>query len=259
MKSLKVWLKYTNNSFQQNLFNKYAVTFLLLGKFIRIALFIVFLFYVLNSTKTLAGYTREQVIFFYLSFNLLDTLGQMFFREANRFRDLIITGNLDLVLTKPIHPLVRVLLGGTDPLDFIILIFLIVAIISYGLTFITQNPLNWIGYFFMIIISLMIVTSFYISVLSFGILTTAIDHMLLVYRDFTGMMRIPVDLYIEPIRFIITFIIPLGIMMSFPPKVLMGLLSPLFILLAVLFAVVSLFISLKFWDNSLKYYTSASS
>ncbi len=259
MRELNIWFKYTSNSFQQNLFNKYAAIFLITGKFIRIALFVVFLNFALVGTKSLAGYSREEIIFFYLSFNLIDTLSQMFFREAYRFRDLIITGNLDLVLTKPISPLIRVLLGGTDPLDFIVLIFITIAVSWYGINYITVNPLHWLGYIFMIAMSLLIATAFHIFVLGLGIMTTAVDHMLLVYRDFTGTMRIPVDLYIEPIRFLLTFVIPLGIMMSFPPKVLIGILSPVFIVMTMVLALVALYLSIFFWNFSLKKYTSASS
>ena len=106
---------------------------------------------------------------------------------------------------------------------------------------------------------LLLAAAFHIFVLGVGVITTAIDHLIMVYRDFTSMLRIPVDLYIEPIRFLLTFAIPLGIMITFPAKSLMGLLSPQFIAISLAFSLVALFLSLKFWHWSLKRYSSASS
>ena len=259
MKSFKIWFLYTKNSFQQTLFNRGVMIIMLFGKFLRIALFVIFLNFLFSGAKGLAGYSREQIIFFYLSFNLIDTLAQMFFREVYRFRDLVISGNLDLVLTKPINPLLRTLLGGTDVLDFIMLFLILFATLWYGLNFITSSPLNWLLYIILILNGLLIAAAFHIFVLGMGILTTAVDHLIMIYRDFTSMLRIPVDLYIEPIRFILTFLIPLGIMITFPAKVLMGILSPAFMFISISFAAVAFYLSLKFWRYSLKKYSSASS
>jgi ABC-2 type transport system permease protein len=73
------------------------------------------------------------------------------------------------------------------------------------------------------------------------------------------MGRFPVDIYKQPLRNIITFIIPIGIMITFPAKALMGLLSPQWIVLSFTIAAVLLMISLTFWRYALRQYTSASS
>ena len=45
-----------------------------------------------------------QMLVFYLCFNIVDTIGQLLFREVYRFRSLIVTGGLDMVLVKPLNP-----------------------------------------------------------------------------------------------------------------------------------------------------------
>ena len=95
-------------------------------------------------------------------------------------------------------------------------------------------------------------------VLSLAILTTEIDHAIMIYRDFTGMGKIPVGIYSEPLRSFITFIIPVGIMMSFPVEKLLGRLTVESMVWA--FAI-SLFLfsgSILFWRYSIRCYTSAS-
>ena len=96
-------------------------------------------------------------------------------------------------------------------------------------------------------------------VLGVAVLTTEIDNTIMLYRDIVQMGRIPIDVYKEPLRGLLTFAIPVGIMVTFPAKAIMGLLSPLFIILSLAIGTVLLFLSLKFWRFSLKKYSSVGS
>jgi len=259
MKQLKIWYLYTKYSFQLILNNRATALIFLTGKTIRIGLFIIFLLFLFQDADSLAGYNRNQIIFFYLSFNLIDTLAQFFFREVYRFRPLLISGDFDLVLIKPINPLIRILLGGADILDLIMVILITTLLIWFGSTTITTNPLNWTIYFLLIFNGLIISASLHILVLAIGITTTTIDHLIMIYRDLNSMMRIPADIYIQPIRAILTFIIPLGIIFTFPPKALMNILHPLLLALSIIIALITLVLSNLIWKKSLRHYTSASS
>lgn len=259
MKELKVWLKYTNNSFQQVLASRTSMIFLLTGKIIRVFLFLAFLFFLFNGAKGIGTYSRNQIIFFYLTFNLIDTLAQLFFREVYRFRALIVSGNFDFTLLKPVSPLLRVLLGGADVMDLIMLFLLIGACLVFSLNNFSVTPLNFLIFILLLLNGLIVAAAFHIFVLGIGIITTSVDHLIMIYRDMTSMLRIPVDLYMEPIRFILTFLLPLGIMITFPTKALLGILSINLIIISLVFGVVSLFLSLIFWNFSVKKYSSASS
>lgn len=258
MKEIKIWWRYTSNSFQQVLSNRFLMVIFMTGKLLRVVMFLTFLGFLFQGARNLAGYSREQIILFYLAFNLIDTLGQLFFREVYRFRSLVVSGSLDYVLVKPVNPLIRVLTGGADVMDLFMLILLA------GLTFIFafQNfsiqPSGILLFILLIINSLFISAAFYIFVLGVGIITTSVDHMVMIYRDFGSMMRIPVDLYVDPIRFILTFVIPLGIMITFPAKALLGILPMHLISISFAFSIISLTLSLKFWNFAVKKYTSAS-
>lgn len=259
MKTLRIIFKYYTNSLQKQLMNLPMVMIFFVSKLLRYGLFLVFLFLLMNGVKNLGGYTREQIIIFYLIFNIIDTLGQLLFREVYYFRPLVISGNFDMVLTKPFNPLIRVLLGGPDLMDtgvFVILIGMLVYTLS---NFVRLDSFLIFYFVLMIINSLLITAAFHISVLAIGILTLSVDHLIMIYRDLSSLMRIPVDIFTNPLRTLLTFIIPIGIMFTFPAKVLFGLLSWQLILISFLFGVVSLFLSLKFWNYSLRQYQSASS
>lgn len=229
------------------------------AKILRFATFIFFLVILVKSTKILAGYNLDQVILFFLSFNLLDIVSQMLLREVYRFRGAVLSGNFDYYLVKPLNPLFRSLFTGTDIFDFITLIPLLAATGLYIDKLHLINPINLLLYFTMLFIGFLTALSFHILVLALGVLTTEVDNAIFLYRDIVGMGRVPIDIYIEPIRAFITFVIPVGIMMTFPAKALMGLLSPIFIIYATLFSLFIFYLSLRVWQHALKSYSSASS
>src|SRR4030043_1196706 len=91
LKLIKIWLMMASRAAQSQLLNSWEGVLFILGKVTRFLLFFIFLFAILSSSKALAGYNKEQVIFFFLVFNLIDILGQFFFRGAYRFRSLVLS------------------------------------------------------------------------------------------------------------------------------------------------------------------------
>lgn len=255
----KVWFTLTANSFQAFFHSRIGAVLFLFGKILRFLLFLMFLILLVSRTRILAGYNFWEVALFYMTYNLIDAATQMLFREVYRFRQQVVTGNFDLVLVKPVNSLFRALFGGTDLLDLITLApFLI--FIAFVFTKIPDLKLvSIILYFALIANSLIITMAFHIMVLSLAILTTEIDHAIMIYRDFTSMGKLPVEVYAQPLRSFITFVIPVGVMMSFPVNVLLRRLNYTGILIAVTISLIMLFISLTIWNYSLKRYTSASS
>lgn len=259
IKYLKIWWLYATASFQVQMVVRWALLIFLLVKILRFGIFIFFIVILVQKTTFLGGYNLDETILFYLSFNLVDILAQLFFREVYRFRPAIVMGTFDFYLIKPISPLFRSLATGPDLIDFFTLIPLIFAIGYFINRLNITDPIAIVMYIFLILVGLTIALSFHILVLSLAVVTTEIDHAVMVYRDIAAMGRMPIDIYIEPIRAFLTFIIPVGIMMSFPTKSLLGLLSPFNIIYACFFAIILFLISLKVWSYSLRQYSSASS
>ncbi len=254
----KIWWIMSKNSFLAMLAHRVGVVVFLLGKILRFIFFMAFIYFLLVKTKTLAGYTLNQTIFFFLTFNLVDIVAQFLFREVYRFRPLVVSGSFDLVLTKPISALFRSLMGGADILDLITIPPLIGAIYYMGTLL---SPLSFQVFFYVLLIinGLIIATAFHISVLSLGIITLEIDHTIMIYRDLINFGRFPIEIYKQPLKGILTYLIPVGIMISLPAKSLMGLVTPIGVLGSFMLGAGLFFLSVRFWNFALKYYTSASS
>ena len=230
----------------------------LTGKILRFVFFATFLLFLLKGANRLAGYDANQAIFFFLTFNIIDVLSQFLFREVYRFRPQIISGDFDLTLTKPMSALFKSLMGGVDVIDLVTIPPLFVAVFYVG-SMLNPTILYSVFYVLLLINGLILAAAFHITVLSFGIITLEVDHTIMIYRDLTNLGRLPVDIYKEPLKGILTYFVPIGIMISLPAKALMGLVSLPGVLWSLGFGAIALFLSIKFWNFALTKYTSASS
>lgn len=256
---IRLWWKLTENSFLTAFNSRLGAGLFILGKILRFIFFGIFLFALFSQVRFLADYTFLEAMFFYLTFNLLDTVTQLLYREVYRFRELVVRGDFDIVLSRPASPLFRALVGGADPLDLVMLIpyFGILIYIGSRLDGVTSGAI--ITYIILLFNGMVIATGFHILILALGIITTEIDHAVMIYRDIASMGRIPVDVYQEPIRSLITFIIPVGLMMTFPVKGLLGRLDLPVVIVAMAIGGGFLWLCLKIWDGALNKYASASS
>lgn len=258
-KYLTAWWFLTKLTTQSAFESRFGAIVFLVGKILRFAFFLLFLYLLVTQTEALVGYNLWQVLFFFATFNLVDTIPQFFLREVYRFRHQVVSGNFDFVLTKPLSPLFRSLFGGSDVLDLSIMILSVGLLIFSGTKIGEVTLISTATFLILIINALLLALAFHIFVLGIGILTTEVDNTILLYRDLTQMGRVPVDIYREPVRSIITFVIPVGIMMTFPAKALMGLLSAQFVAASVGISLVVFYLALRFWGYCLKHYQSASS
>jgi ABC-2 type transport system permease protein len=255
-KNLAIFFLFSKYAIKSTMQHRTGAVFFLCGKLLRFGLYFLFVSYLLGSTRTLAGFSMTETLVFFLTFNVVDTLAQLLFREVYRFRPLVVNGELDAILIKPYHPFLRILLGGVDILDLISIVLYIGLLLYY----VAQLPAVTLAgialYILLFINALVIATAFHIIVLAMGILTTEVDHAIMIYRDITRLGAFPIDMYGEPVRTFFTFVLPIGIMMSYPVKSLLGILGWQFALLGVAVGAILLLFSLTLWNIALKKYQS---
>jgi ABC-2 type transport system permease protein len=259
-KYLKVYFLFTQAAFTQALITRFSSFIFLTGKFLRFLFNLFLVLLLVGRSQGVAGYSLPQVVLFFLIFNLVDVFVQLFLRGVYWFRGTIVSGSFDYYLVKPLNPLFRSLACHTDILDLITLI----PLSLFTLYYIHQHSLilnfsNFLLFLFIFINGFFFALSLHILALAIGVLTTEVDHTIWIYRDLINMLRFPVEIYHQPIRIFLTFIIPVVIMINFPAKALMGLLSWPWVVYSFILTLFFLFFSLKGWHFSLKKYSSASS
>lgn len=239
--------------------SRLGVILFTLGKLLRFVFFLVFIFLILGRTNTLAGYSLWEIIFFYATFNVVDIVPQMILRSVYSFRRLVVSGDFDLFFLQPISPLFRALFGSSDILDLPMLIIAIGFILYSALHLPVITVLGVFLYLLLLLNAIVIALSFHIFVVAIGIVSTEVDSTIMLYRDLTQMGRVPVSVYQQGVSFVLTFVVPIGIMMTFPVEALLGTLSLQFILLSCVFGVCFLLLSLLSWKKAIRHYSSASS
>lgn len=252
----KVWWRTTSLSAEQRLVTRGASIMFVAGKVIRFIFFLFSLLVIFGKNLKVAGYNFDDLIIFFLVFNLMDMLGQIFFRGIYFFRRHIISGDFDYTLLKPINSLYWVLTFQTDILDLPLLIVVIFWLMKKIFVF----PLFNIFLFFLLIgTGFLLILTIHILVACLGIITTEVDHAIWIFRDLSSTARVPTDIYAPFLRYFLTFIVPIAVIYTFPAKVLFNLLSWQWFFYAAWISSGLFLLSLKLWQWSLKKYSSASS
>lgn len=258
-KYFRVWWVYTRNSFEVALVDRRAVVFLLAGKIIRFGFFLMFLILLTEETRTLAGYSLDEVVFLFLTFNFVDVTSQLFLRGIYYFRQKIVSGAFDFDLGKPLSPIFSTLFSRTDVLDLMTWVPLTAYMLYFAASRLEASLAEALVYLILIVNSLILALAFHLLVASVGVLTTEVDHTIWIYRDLVNMGRVPVEIYAPGIRALLTFVVPVSILMNWPAKALYGFLSWPAIWGAVIITGVVFWGSLKVWRYALSQYASASS
>lgn len=255
---LKVWLILTGDSFQTIIASRFGMLVFLIGKLSRFGLYLAFVYFLFSGVKSILVYDRYQTLFFLMTFTLMGSIGQMLYREVYRFHAKIISGEFDFDLVRPISPLLRNVGGGFDLMDLLTMPVLIYALV-FAMVHLPFDGQRLLLYLFLMINGLLIMTAIHIGLAGLGIITSEIDHLMMVYRDIETMGRFPVDIYSEPIKTTLLFIIPIGLMFTIPAKAYLGILSWPFLVTAFVAGVGSIFLAGWFWQFAVRKYSSASS
>jgi ABC-2 type transport system permease protein len=260
IKYWRVWKQLMKNATNSYLSNRIDSLFYFFGKVVRFVFFFILIVSLFRFTSSIAGYSKQEVIIFFLTFNLVDVIAQAIFRGIYTFSDEIKRGNFDFVLSKPINPLFYSMNKLADILDFVFLIPIVVLLLHFlmiiGVAITPVGALLYCGLFF---VSLIIVSSIHILTAAASILMVENENLIWVYRESMTIGRFPPELFSLPIQFVFTFCLPVIIMIGFPVKALLGLLSWKMVLVALIYSIVLLSLSIFLWQKGLEKYSSASS
>lgn len=258
---IKVWFRLTKLRFIEQVINtKMGGLLFLAGKIIRLLFNIIFLWVILSQTKVLAGYSLHQAIFILLTLNITGTIIQLFLRGVYLFKQRLILGTFDFFLLNPLNELFYSLFSYTDPLDILMLIPSIGALIwVWSIAAIPASLASVTLYILWIALAFIFAVSWHILIIAFGVIFLEVDNLIMIYRDIESMARFPIDIYGSKTRFTLTYILPIAVMATLPAKSVFGFLETWVILPFGLFALISLYLANLIWQYALKNYSSASS
>lgn len=255
----RIWARTASMAMQAQLTYRLGSLGFLLGKMIRLVFFFAFVAAVFNHVETVAGYTLVETALFFLTFNVVDMIAQIFFRGVYGARRTVAEGDFDFYLIQPCSPLLRMVCSSVDFLDVLTLLPVLVMV---GMVFARLPPLGWTryaAYAALVANGVALVFAIHVAVVALTVRTQELENAIWIYRDVMFMGKFPVDVYARPVRWALTFGIPIAVMTTFPAKALLGLLTPAWAAYAFALTAVALAGSLWYWRASVALYTSSSS
>jgi len=257
---IRVWIQLTTCAFSSYASNRIDSASYFVGKIIRFGFFVLMIFSIFNFTDSMAGYGPYEILLFFLTFNLIDLIGQAFMRGVYLLHTHIREGGFDYIISKPINPLFYILSRLTDLLDMIFLIP-IVGLLLFTITklSIALSALNMVTYALLVLNGLFIITGFHIIAAAITLINVENQNTIWFYRDAMSMGRFPPEIFSPTIQLIFTFVLPIFIIVAFPSKALLGTLPLHMLVFGILYSIIFFLISLLIWNSSLKKYSSASS
>ncbi len=222
---------------------------------------LVFIIVVFQHVPTLHDWTRDEIIFIYGFFLVPYALFSMFFSFWDFNERYIIRGEMDRILTRPVHNLAQVCLESISP-DRIFGVISGLLIMGYAAL---QLHLDfaWYDVFVFIVLvisSTLIYAGVYTAVAAISFFSdsrTGISPMIYNLQNYG---RYPVDIYNGVIRFILTWILPFAFVGIYPSAYFLGK-SSLYVytLLTPLIGIVFFAIGMAVWSYGVKKYQGAGS
>ncbi len=254
------WLVIAKNNIQSQLLTRSSSTLFIVGKLLQFVFSLIIINSIFKNTGTIKDYAQEEATIFVLVYFIMDSITQFFFRAIYTFRPVLLKGDYDLDLLKPLPSYFRPLLSRPDFFDLPPLIIQIIALFFFLNRYqILITPTNFFAFVLIAMNGVLLAFSVFLLIASFSILTTEVDNLIWTYRSLSNAARLPVDIYPRFFQFILTGIVPVAIIITLPAKALLGLLNPQVLGLSLLITIFFVYSSVFLWRKSLKHYSSASS
>lgn len=256
----RIWKKLASCAIQSTLSNRLDSLGYLLGKLVRFGFFWLLIVSIFHHTTSIVGFSKYEVLLFYVTYNLMDVLPQIMFRGIYWFHNDVFYGNFDFTLIRPAKPLFYTMSRFVDLLDLLFL-FPILGLFCYVIIKLSASLsfVNIFLYILFLIISLLIVAALHIIYAALIVRVLRAGDFIWFYRGAMSAGSFPPEVLPSLFRVFFTFVMPVVLIVAFPAKAMLGLLSFEWGLIGILYSILLFIFALWFWGKSLRFYSSASS
>ena len=257
---IKAWVILAKNNLQNQLLTLSSSMLFIVGKFFNFIFTLLTIYAIFSQANSIQGYSLNQAVIVVIIYNLLESISGFLFRSLYTFRPILLRGDFDMDLLKPLPSYFRPIFSGPDFLDLPLIIIQFVALVYYLVKFNFPITLPIFGLTLLIFLNAIILAfSIHLSIAAFSIITTEIDSLVALYRNFGRAAVVPTDIYSNTFRFILNYIVPITVLFTLPAKAILNVLSTEGILYSCFLSYTFFLLAINFWRYSLRQYTSASS
>ncbi|MDG0872452.1 ABC-2 family transporter protein [Paenibacillus thiaminolyticus] len=222
---------------------------------------LIFIFVIFMHTPTLAGWTRDEMIFVYGYFMIPYGVFSCFFNLWNFSERYIVKGEMDRILTRPAHNLFQILLENVDPPA---LIGSVVGAVMMGACWarlgLGFGLIELLMLLVMLAGSVMVYFGVYAALTSLSFYTDAPTGILPLVFNIQSYGRYPLTIYNRFLQVLLTWVLPFAFVGIVPASYFvegkgmerMALLTPLM-------GIAFLALGLTLWNVGVKRYRGAGS
>jgi ABC-2 type transport system permease protein len=212
-------------------------------------------------TDTISGWTYPELLIVMGLFFALNGYRQMILEpNLSRMSEYVRFGSLDYILTKPINSQFLVSLrrlgvyNWGDPL-----LGLALVVYAFGLMGRVPSVVDVMLFTILLVSAMVLLYSLYLILQTTTIWLVNVERLDALMFGFLEASRFPVTFYRGWVRAILTVVIPVAFLTTFPASALLGRLEWWWAVAAVFLAVILFVAASFFWRFALRYYTGASS
>lgn len=215
---------------------------------------------VFSKTDSLGGWRAPELLAIVGVYTLVSGLTQLIVRPSlQRFMEDIRQGTLDFTLTKPVDAQALVSMRQIEVWK---LIDVAVGIIVIGVA-INQlgeeiGPAEAMAFFIALLAGAVIIYSFLLILATCAFWWVRLDNILNIFQSMYEAGRWPIGIYPPWLRYMLTFLVPVGFAITVPTEGLVGRLTSPTLIGAIALAIALPLIARAFWRFGIRHYSGAS-
>lgn len=178
---------------------------------------LVFILVVFGHTQLLAGWTRDEIIFIYGFFLVPYAVFSAFFSLWNFNEQYIVRGEMDRVLTRPVHSLFQIVLEQME-LESLFGALTGLAVMVYAGSRLDLELSWWDPLLFVLFVlgGVFVYAGVFVSLASISFWSDSRTDIMPMMYNISNYGRYPVDIYNRVIRYVLTWILPFAFVGVYP-------------------------------------------
>jgi len=213
------------------------------------------------QTNSLAGWSKGEVFMIYAIYRLMTAIGAILFRKnISNLVILVNTGELDLLLTKPVNIFFMIFnrIISIDRISQVVISFLLFIYASH-LTHLVWSLPRILEVLVLTICGVIIRFGFSIIIHSFVFWFQNLENIERLELNLFGTARFPRQAFPQFLQNLFTIVIPIMFTAAIPAEIILGKTGPLLFVSTIILAIISASITYNFFYFALRHYSSASS
>ncbi len=215
---------------------------------------------VFSKTDTLGGWLPAEMLAIVGVYTLVSGLTQLVVRPSlQRFMEDIRLGTLDFTLTKPVDAQALVSMRQIEVwklVDVVVgLVVLGVAVTQLGASIGATEALAFVV---ALLAGATIIYSFLLILATCAFWWVRLDNILNIFQSMYEAGRWPIGIYPPWLRYVLTFLVPVGFAITVPTEGLVGRLTSPTLVGAIALAIALPLIARAFWKFGVRHYSGAS-